>query len=196
MGSRALPRGLARVVRITLAVGAGAATTALLGCGLERAGLSPPGWSDAAVIVDAMQDAPADAGAPSDAAKPDAACALTCNGRCATTCDTCDAGPSACPATGACGTCDSCPGYGVACYTCSGGEAGPPSCAAVGASCGASATRCACAPGSPTQCPGGNQICSPQGACVSCGEDGSDGITCGNGLLCVVTDGGASCSGS
>lgn len=173
----------------------------LAACGLGLSGDGALGAADA--TSGSLHDGagPGRDGRGEDAATgQDGSCptSITCNGACASSCDACDAGPAVCPATHACGNCSTCAGFSLECFACDGGSGSTAFCSTPGNQCGLPlASHCPCTYGMPGECPGANQICSQQGACLTCGEDGSANITCANGLLCVVGPAGApACTGS
>jgi hypothetical protein len=169
------------------------------GCSLGSGGTAGPAPADASAIPDAS--APADAGAEgasdTDAPSPCPPPSVICGGACVASCDGCDAGPAPCPATGACGSCTACAGFELECFACDGGAPGAPFCSSPGDKCGlAAGAHCPCTFGMPSGCPGQSQVCTQQGQCLACGEDGTQNVTCANGQLCVTGPGGApSCSG-
>ncbi len=164
--------------------------------------------------VDAGADAQADTGTPLDASdEGDAFEASTCNAsncggaccgdRCVPrTCAGCSSGTLLCPfmlgvAGGVGGTCVSdCASClaggvkaGIACFSCA-GRAPTGECAASPVSCptAADAGACACDPGDAGSCPGTMQVCGPEGACLACGQPGTDGLPCGNGHGCHAAE--------
>jgi hypothetical protein len=161
-------------------------------CGLEHTGTLLPMDAGADVsIVDASSDAP-EACAPTS---------VLCNGACVATCDGCEAGAALCPTDRVCSHCASCSGYEIECFACADG--GPPTtfCSMPSQKCGiAAANHCPCTFGEPMDCPGKSQVCLQTddggGACFACGEDGSENVTCANGLECVSMPMPPSCSGS
>ncbi len=159
--------------------------------------------------ADASSDAPSDVLAEGDGNDGGAGCNVTncggacCGDKCVSSCTGCAEGTSFCPFSTtvpnsngkcitACAACDS-PGFadgGVTCFSCAGGTP-PIMCEPTLAECATSASlgACSCASGDAGSCPGAMQVCSAPDAaapmtCLSCGQEGTDGLSCGNGKTC------------
>jgi hypothetical protein len=195
MRPRVSSRSAGRTLAAIFVLAIGAAPTA---CSLDPAGAeASDAGSDATRIPEAAQVP--DLGAAADTGRPCPGLQVSCNGACVSFCNGCSAGSALCPATGVCGHCDACPGATLECFVCGADGSLPGAyCSSVADQCNAhiGGTRCTCTFGMPTQCPGQSQICSMQGECLACGADGTIGITCANGQICVMGPTGPSCSGT
>jgi hypothetical protein len=140
-----------------------------------------------------------------------------CGNRCvATTCAGCEVGALFCPysttvlgSNGQCvASCSSCNSGGtplpVGCFSCA-SSSPVGACAASVSSCPADLDggACPCSGGTdagdaghaadagdagvPTSCPGSTQVCRGQ-ACVTCGQAGTQGKSCGNGQACIQSN--------
>lgn len=167
-------------------------------CGLDTAGTS--------LVADAGSDATLDhvvveAGPDADGGD---ACALSCNGECVTTCDTCTDKALAC--NGVCvASCQGCAAGAFICprakfrecvsgcldcgqqTECGNCGTGRLTCEALISRCpsGLEAGACSCGDDAGA-CPGASHSCVG-GACLTCGQVGTDGQRCKNGKLCDVS---------
>jgi hypothetical protein len=171
----------------------------LAACGVGNGGRATSGVDDAGSSNDGSV---ADGGGGGDGTVVDAGTScptVTCNGACVASCAGCDAGIAPCPSTRACGSCGTCVGFELECFTCDDDGGGAPSafCSALFDKCsaGAGSSHCSCVVGDPMSCPGSQMVCTLDGQCKSCGEDGTENNSCANGLICVF-DPKPGCTGS